>query len=98
MTGLATLGGLFRRRLLAHRHSALLGALVVTFAVRPLVGDGEAAQVVFSGAMLLLLIVALYTTQIDDLEGEREVLLAQRRRRRIVGFTLAVLAFVERLY
>jgi len=93
-----SLGGPLSRRILGRRHSALLVAIVITFAVRPLFGDGEAARIVFSVAVLLLLLVALYATQVDDLVGEREVLLGQRRRRQFIGWALAVPAIVERLY
>src|SRR5215470_19286159 len=85
-----------RSRLLPRRHSALLVAIVVAFAVRPLIGDAGAAPLVFSVALMLLMLVALYATQVDELVGEREALLVERRRRSIVGWTLAVLAIAER--
>jgi hypothetical protein len=53
---------------------------------------------VFGVACLVVLLVALYAIQVEELVGEREVLLAQRRRRGIVGWILAVPAIVERLY
>ena len=80
------------------RHTALLVAIAVAFAVRPLIGDSESASIVFSFALMLLLLVAVYTTQVDELVGSRDVLLAQRRRRNIVGWALAVPALIERLY
>jgi len=87
-----------RARFSARRHTALLMAIVSAFAARPLMGDGEIVLLVFSVLMLVLMLVALYTIQVDDLVGEREVLLAQRRRRSIVGWMLAVPAAIERLY
>lgn len=87
-----------RRLLLAHRHSALLAAIVAALAARPLLGDDGAGPLAFSLALMLLLLVALLTLQVDELAGEREVLLAQRRRRNILGWVLAVPAIAERLY
>jgi len=86
------------RELRARRHTALLLAIVAMFAVRPFLGDSGATAILFSLAMLLLLLVALLTIQVDDLVGEREVLLAQRRRRRIIGWALAVPAVAERVW
>lgn len=85
-------------RFSARRHTALLIAIVSAFAARPLLGDSEIVPLVFSVLMLVLMLVALYTIQVDELVGEREVLLAQRRRRSIVGWMLAVPAAIERLY
>ena len=65
--------------------------------VRPLIGDGGLATAVFSIALLMLLLFALYAIQVDELVGERETLLAQRRRRALIGWALAVPAIVERL-
>jgi ion channel len=75
----------------------LLVAIVAAFAVRPFLGDAGAAPLVFSLALLVLLLVALLTIQVDDLLGERETLLAQRRRRSIVAWALALPAVADRL-
>jgi len=83
----------FRRR----RHTALLIAIVVAFAVRPLIGDAGDAPIAFSLALLALMLVALYTVHVNELIGERDVLLARRRRQSIVGWVLAALAIAERL-
>jgi len=83
----------FRER----RHTALLVAIVVAFAIRPLIGDIGDAPVVFSLTILALMLVALYTIHVDDLIGEREALLARRRRQTMIGWTLAALAIAERL-
>ena len=87
-----------RRGLRARRHTALLVAIVGMFSVRPFLGDVGAAVVLFSLALLLVMLVALITIQVDDLLGEREVLRAQQRRRTIVGWALAALAVAERLW
>ena len=86
------------RDLRARRHTALLIAIVAMFAVRPFFGDTGAGAIVFSLAILLVLLVALLTIQVDDLVGEREALLVQRRRRSFVGWALAVPAVAERLW
>jgi hypothetical protein len=86
------------RKLRARRHTVLLLAIIAMFTVRPFLGDTGAAAIVFSIAILLVLLVALLTIRIDDLVGEREVLLVQRRRRGFVGWVLAVLAVAERLW
>ena len=85
-------------KLRARRHTALLIAIVGMLAVRPFFGDTGAGAIGFSVTVLLLLLVALLTIQVDDLVGEREALLAQRRRRRWVGWTLAALAVTERVW
>jgi len=86
-----------RRLFLPRRHTVLLVAIVVLFAARPLIGDLGIGPVVFSLALIVLMLVALYTIQVDELVGERETLLAQKRRRGIIGWLLAVPAIVERL-
>lgn len=86
-----------RRHLAPRRHTALLIAIVALFMVRPLVGEGADATAVFSIVILLLLLFALYAIQVDELVGEREVLVAQRHRRGMIGWALAVPAAAERL-
>jgi len=88
---------LLLRRLRARRHTVLLGAIVAAFAVRPLIGDHGAGPVVFSLALLVLLLVGLYTIQVDDMVGERDALRARHHRRHLLGWALAVLALIERL-
>ena len=85
------------RNFAPHRHSALLGALIAAFAVRPLIGESGAGFLVFSVALVLLLLVALYNINVDELLGERGVLLTQARHRRLLGWTLAVAAGTERI-
>lgn len=85
-----------RGRLASHRHSALLVAIITAFAVRPLFGNIGAAPLVFSVVMLLLVFIALYNIQIDELVGERERLARERRRWLAVGWALATIAIVER--
>jgi Ion channel len=86
-----------RDQFTAHTHSALLAAIILAFAVRPLIGGGGAGFIVFSAALLALVLIALYNISVDDLIGERENLLAQRSRRRFIGWTLVGAGFAERL-
>jgi voltage-gated potassium channel len=83
--------------LLPRRHTVMLAAIVMTLAVRPLLGDAGNGLVVFSIAMLTLMRVSLYTIQIDELIDERKILQAKRRRRSIIGWGLAVPAIADRL-
>ena len=84
-------------RLLApYRHTALLAAIIAAFLVRPLVGDNAAGLILFSSAMLLLLLLSLYNIDVDELVGQREVLQAQKRRRSLIGWTLAIPAIAQR--
>jgi hypothetical protein len=83
--------------LLPHRHTALLVAIVTLLGVRPLISSAGAGNAVFSVAAMLLLVVALYTIQVDELLGDRERLLRQRRKNSLLGWTLAIIAVVFRL-
>jgi hypothetical protein len=85
------------RRFMQRRHTALLVAIVVAFGARALIGDVGAAPYVYSIGVLLLMVVALYTIQVDELVGDRVRLLAARRRRSRIGWTLAIVAIGERL-
>lgn len=86
-----------RGRIAQHRHSALLAAIVAAFVVRPLMGDTGLAFAMFSAALLVLLLVALYNINIDELVGERGQLLAQSKRRLIYGWVLVTAAAVGRV-
>jgi voltage-gated potassium channel len=94
---LAQLQAEIRRRLFPHRHTALLAAIVLAFLVRPLVGDSGAGPPFFSMALMFLLLLALYNISVDELTGERKILLAQRRRRNITGWALGVSAIALRM-
>jgi voltage-gated potassium channel len=84
-------------RLAPHRHTTLLAFIIAAFLVRPLVGDSGAGPLMFSGVMLALLLMALYNIDVDELVGDRDLLLAQKRRRRILGYTLGISAIAARL-
>jgi hypothetical protein len=83
--------------LLPHRHTALLVTIVALLGVRPLVSSAGAGNAVFSVAVALVLVVALYTIQVDELLGDRERLLKQRKKSGLLGWTLAIVAVVFRL-
>jgi hypothetical protein len=86
-----------RNRFMRRRHTALLVAIVAAFGTRALIGDVGAAPYVYSVGVLLLMVMALYTIQVDELVGDRALLLAARRRRSRIGWTLAIVAIGERL-
>jgi hypothetical protein len=65
--------------------------------VRPFTGDSGVGPPLFSVAMMLLLLMALYNIDVDELMGDREILLAQRRRRSVIAWTLGMAAIAERL-
>jgi voltage-gated potassium channel len=87
----------FNRYLFRRRHSALLVAIIALFAVRPLISDAGVGPLLFNLTFMFVMLVALYNINTDELVGERSRLLAQSRRRRIIGWVLASAAIVERL-
>ncbi len=80
-----------------HRHTALLIAIVVAFLIRPVIGDTGAGPVLFSIAIVAILLIGLYATTVDELLGERTRLLAQRKRRSHVAMVMAAVAIAERI-
>lgn len=78
-------------------HSALLVAIVAAFAARPMIGENQIAVVVFSLVVVLLLVIALYTTQLDELRGNPEEIRRSWSRRRHIAWILGSLAALERL-
>ena len=91
------LRGALRAHLFPRRHTALLVMIVALFSVRVLIGDTPLTTALFSITLLAVLLLALYTVQIDDLVGDRTALGAERRRRRILAWVLACIAIGERL-
>lgn len=96
-SNLASAGGFLTRQLLPRRHTALLVAMVVMFATRPLIGDLRFGPTAFSIAIVVLLMLSIYTIQVDELMGEREALLARKRRQSKIGWLLAIPAVADRL-
>jgi hypothetical protein len=88
---------LVQQQLFPRRHTALLIALVALFGVRALIGDTGFAPIAFSVVLILVMLVSLYNVQVDELIGERDVLLAQKKRRRKIGWLLAIPAAAERI-
>jgi amino acid transporter len=84
------------RRFAPRRHSALLIALIVAFAVRPLIGETGASFILFSVALVILLLVALYNINVDELAGEKGWLLSPAAHR-FLGWLLAIAAGSERM-
>ena len=88
---------LVRRQLLPRRHTAMLVALVAVVSVRPLIGDVGFSPIAFSTALVLLMLVSLYTIQVDELVGERQSLMAQKKSRSQIAWLIAIPAVVERI-
>jgi len=94
---LSSTGGFLTRQLLPRRHTALLVAMVAMFATRPVIGDLRFGPIVFSIALIVLMMVSIYTIQVDELIGEREALVARKRRQSKIGWLLAIPAVADRL-
>jgi hypothetical protein len=58
---------LLRRYVVPRRHSVLLGAIIATFGAPAFISYNRIATTGFSVALLLLLLLALYVVDIDDL-------------------------------
>jgi voltage-gated potassium channel len=91
------LGRTVRTYLLPRRHTALLATLVMAFAARPVIGDARLGLVAFNIALLLVLLLAIYSVQVDELVGEREALVRRKRRSTRSAWILAAPAVVERV-
>src|SRR5215472_8644203 len=89
--------GAVHRRFAPYRQTALLIAIVAVFLVRPVVGESKAGLILYSISVVALLLLALYNIDVDALMGERAVLIAQRRRRIIIGWVLIIPAIAERV-
>jgi voltage-gated potassium channel len=79
------------------RHTVLLVAIVTAFFLRPLLGDFGIGPLLFSFALMILMLVSLYNIQVDELLGEREALIAQKKWRGFFGWAIAIPAIIERL-
>jgi hypothetical protein len=86
-----------RQRFVARRHTALLVAIIAAFALRPLVGDTGLGPALFSGTIVLVLLVGLYTIEIDTALAEPGGRPPQWQWVRIVGGILALAAIGERV-
>jgi len=84
------------RHFASHRHGILLAAIIAAIVVRPLIGETATGDVLVIAIMVMLLLVALYNIDADELVGERGRV-AQNRRLRILGWALAAAAAVSRL-
>jgi hypothetical protein len=88
----------FREFYFPRRHTVLLVAIVVFLSSWPLFAGAEGlAKIVFAVALLGLLIAALNAIQVEELVGEHGKLLQERRRRKIIGWSLIGAAIIERV-
>ena len=83
--------------LIPHRHTALLIAIISLLGVRAFVGGTGVGAAIYSILVMLVLMVAVYTIQIDELLGDRELLVRQRKKRGFVGWVLAIVTIVLHL-
>jgi len=79
------------------RHSALLIAIIAAFAVRPMIGDSGGTSALFGVALVLLLLIALYNINVDELASAGGCETPRVRRRKIIGWALAIAAGVVRI-
>jgi amino acid transporter len=84
-------------RLTPHRHTALLIAILAMFGVRPLISGTGGGSALYSVIAILLFLLALFTIQVDELLGDRDLLLKQRKKSGALGWILATAAIVSRL-
>jgi hypothetical protein len=89
--------GSYYHRLLSRRHTAMLVALVSLFGVRPLFGDVGFAPILFSIALIILMLVSLYTVQLDESAGDRVTFAARKTKPTRVVWLLAIPAVAERI-
>jgi len=88
----------FREFYFPRRHTVLLVAIVVFLAAWPLfAGAAGLVKIVFAAALVGVLIAALNAIQVEELVGERNKLLAERRRRKLIGWSLTGAAAIERV-
>jgi voltage-gated potassium channel len=84
-------------RLVPYRHTVFLVAIISLLGVRALVGGTGVGAAIYSVFVMLVLMVAVYTIQVDELLGDRELLVQQRKKRGFVGWALAIVAIVLHL-
>lgn len=75
----------------------MLCAIVAFVTVQAPISDAAIAKVLFSVALVSLMMKALYATRIDELVGEEAALRAERRRHGVFDGSLAIIAIAERL-
>jgi amino acid transporter len=91
------LRSLLRTHLLPRRHTALLVALIAAFFARPLIGHRATGIAAFNIAILAILVIALYSVQVDELVGERDALLRRKRKGMQFAWVLVVPAVAARI-
>jgi hypothetical protein len=88
----------FREFYFPRRHTVLLVAIVGFLASWPLfAGTAGFAKIAFAFGLIALFTAALNAIQVEELVGEREKLLVERRRRKFIGWSLIAAASIERV-
>ena len=88
---------LIEDHLVPYKHTALLVAIIGSLGGRALVGGAGVGAAISSILVMLVLMVAVYTIQVDELYGDQELLVRQRKKRGFIGWALAIVAIVLHL-
>jgi hypothetical protein len=88
---------LIEDHLVPYRHTALLVAIISLLGGRALVGGTGVGAAIYSILVMLVLMVAVYTIQVDELYGDQELLFRQRKKRGFIGWALAIVAIILHL-
>jgi hypothetical protein len=88
---------LIEDHLVPYRHTALLVAIISLLGGRASVGGTGVGAAIYSILVMLVLMVAVYTIQVDELYGDQELLVRQRTKRGFIGWALAIVAIVLHL-
>ena len=88
---------LIEDHLVPYRHTALLVAIISLLGGRASVGGTGVGAAIYSILVMLVLMVAVYTIQVDELYGDQELLVRQRKKRGFIGWALAIVAIVLHL-
>lgn len=73
-------------------------AIIAAFGVRPLIGESDADGLIFGLVLMALLLLAVYNINLDDSLSEGGVPMLRVRTRRIIAWSLAAAAGVERIF
>ncbi len=74
-----------REWLTPRRQTAILGAIVTFVALQTLINDTAIAEVLFSVALVSIMITALYAICINELVGKEAAFREERRRNGVLG-------------
>lgn len=73
-------------------------AIMAAYAVRPMIGDSDKAALIFGFVLMALLLLAVYNVNLDEAVNEGVVHSARARTRRVLAWSLAAAAGIERVF